>query len=84
MSQTLLGAMAALELPMDAGPVAPGSRRGTAPAAGTDWPARALDLLQTAEDRLREGDWAGYGQTLEELRALLEGLQGDSTGRSQQ
>ncbi|NIP81655.1 MAG: hypothetical protein GWM90_21540, partial [Gemmatimonadetes bacterium] len=58
---------------------------GDAPAAaarpgGDRWPARALELLDRAGERLRAGDWAGYGETLDELRALLERLQRDPTG----
>jgi len=39
------------------------------------WPAAALDLLERAEDRAREGDWTGFGAALAELRALLERLE---------
>ncbi len=35
------------------------------------WPKEALDLLDLAEERLRSGDWAGFGVALEELRTLL-------------
>ncbi|MFC1660648.1 UPF0182 family protein [Gemmatimonadota bacterium] len=38
------------------------------------WPREALDLLEEAEARLREGDWNGFGQALDELRALLRRL----------
>lgn len=38
------------------------------------WPAAALDLLERAEASARAGDWQGYGQALEELRALLTRL----------
>lgn len=41
------------------------------------WPQEALDLLDVAETRLKDGDWAGFGQALEELRALLRNLSGD-------
>jgi hypothetical protein len=34
-------------------------------------PREALDLLDSAEDRLRSGDWAGFGEALERLRQLL-------------
>jgi uncharacterized membrane protein (UPF0182 family) len=44
------------------------------PAAGEAWPQEALDLLDRAESLLREGDWAGFGEALEELRALLRDL----------
>jgi hypothetical protein len=39
------------------------------------WPAAALELLEEAESRAREGDWQGFGNALDELRALLETLQ---------
>jgi len=35
-------------------------------------PVRALELLDRAEDRLRQGDWAGYGEEMDALRRLLE------------
>ncbi|MFC1575369.1 UPF0182 family protein [Gemmatimonadota bacterium] len=38
------------------------------------WPAEALELLDVAETRLREGDWAGFGVALDQLRTLLRGL----------
>ncbi len=45
------------------------------------WPQEALGLLDQAEERLRNGDWAGYGEALEELRALLRNLSGGSGER---
>jgi uncharacterized membrane protein (UPF0182 family) len=47
------------------------------------WPAAALDLLDRAEARLREGDWVGFGAALEELRILLQDLErsGGGSGR---
>ena len=36
------------------------------------WPAEALRLLDAAEARLREGDYTGFGQALEELRRFLQ------------
>ena len=38
------------------------------------WPTAALDLLERAETRAREGDWQGFGEALEALRALLQRL----------
>jgi uncharacterized membrane protein (UPF0182 family) len=38
------------------------------------WPAEALTLLERADSALRAGDFQGFGETLDELRALLEGL----------
>lgn len=40
----------------------------------SEWPTAALDLLDRAETRLRAGDWQGFGEALEELRALLRQL----------
>lgn len=45
-----------------------------APGPGEQWPARALQLLESAQNRLRQGDWNGFGTALEELRDLLEKL----------
>lgn len=38
------------------------------------WPAEALSILDRAEQRARQGDWQGFGEALDELRALLERL----------
>jgi uncharacterized protein len=38
------------------------------------WPREALDIIERADSRLRAGDWAGYGQAMDELRMLLENL----------
>jgi uncharacterized membrane protein (UPF0182 family) len=38
------------------------------------WPREALELLDLAERRLREGDYAAFGVALEELRRLLDRL----------
>jgi uncharacterized membrane protein (UPF0182 family) len=37
----------------------------------TGWAADALQLLERAQQRLREGDFAGFGSALEELERLL-------------
>ena len=38
------------------------------------WPAEALALLEQAETALRAGDFQGFGESLAELRTLLESL----------
>lgn len=43
-------------------------------SGGGRWPAEALSLLERAEQSARGGDWQGFGEALEELRALLERL----------
>ncbi|MDZ7779672.1 MAG: UPF0182 family protein [Gemmatimonadota bacterium] len=42
------------------------------------WPDEALSLLERAEDRLRAGDWEGFGTTWEELRTFLRDLRDDA------
>ena len=56
----------------DAGPTDEGVVDRSAPALG-DWPDEALQLLDSAEQRLRRGDWSGFGRSLERLRTLLQG-----------
>jgi uncharacterized membrane protein (UPF0182 family) len=79
MEETLAGAIAALGgASLVADLVEEGAPSG-APATAVDLatlPRDALDLLDVAEDRLRTGDWAGFGAALDELRRLLQG--GDS------
>jgi uncharacterized membrane protein (UPF0182 family) len=45
-------------------------------AGGQVWSSNALELLERAESAARDGNWQGYGEALEELRALLERLEG--------
>ena len=35
---------------------------------------RAQDVFDEAMDRLRDGDWAGYGEAIDQLGALLDQL----------
>jgi len=58
--------------------IPPGSGEGEAPVGErtAGWTAAALDLLDQAEARLRQGDWGGFGQALRELRQLLESTGG--------
>lgn len=48
------------------------------PGTGAGWTREALELLDRAGERLREGDWAGYGRALEELRSFLERLDSEA------
>lgn len=40
-----------------------------------DLPVEGIRLLDLAEERLREGDWTGFGRALDELRRLLGGAE---------
>lgn len=65
----------------DAGPGAEGDPAAddparSGPSGDPSWPAAALQLLEQAEERARAGDWQGYGEALDELRALLQRLGG--------
>ena len=45
----------------------------------SQWPAEALALLEAADAALRVGDFQGFGEALDQLRALLEGLSAGPT-----
>jgi uncharacterized membrane protein (UPF0182 family) len=63
--------------PVDAAAALP-----TTPSPGLDigaWPTEALRLLDAAEARLRDGDYAGFGQALEELRRFLRDREGSGS-----
>jgi uncharacterized membrane protein (UPF0182 family) len=42
------------------------------PADASDWMRSAIELMRTADERLRAGDFAGFGTAWNQLRALLE------------
>ncbi len=51
---------------------APRLRSGQPSTQG--WSREALEQLDEAEQRLRQGDYQGFGEALEELRSLLQQL----------
>ena len=62
-------------LAVDAGPEHDGREPPGSDAPGiSTWPvaSEALQILDQAEERARQGDWQGFGEALEELRVLLE------------
>jgi uncharacterized membrane protein (UPF0182 family) len=79
MKDTLADALSALFMEPAAGPEHPGA----APAAGatTDRARDALDHYSRAIDRLRSGDWAGFGTELDIMRHILENLSQQSDSR---
>ncbi len=76
MDLTLAGAIAALRGAADRPPDRARDREVERVATDADaaggLPRRALDLFDQAERRLREGDWAGFGEAWRTLRRLLE------------
>jgi hypothetical protein len=78
MRETLPEALAALFSDM---PVPPTMARSP-PSASTDARLReALTLYNQALDRLKAGDWPGFGSALDALRAVLEGTSGQAGQR---
>jgi uncharacterized membrane protein (UPF0182 family) len=72
MKETLAEALAAL---FEAAPVIPTAPTGTpltGPAA--DRAREALDRYHQAIERLKSGDWAGFGTELDAMRGLLEDM----------
>jgi uncharacterized membrane protein (UPF0182 family) len=86
MEETLEGAISALalaggeEVPTLSPEAAVGPEAAAELPSPAQWPQEALDLLDQAESRLRSGDWAGFGEALQELRALLRDLSGGAPG----
>jgi uncharacterized membrane protein (UPF0182 family) len=77
MEETLAGAVASLAGESVRTALATALEAEEAGAVPPVSAARALELLDRAEARLRAGDFAGFGASLDELRAALERL---STG----
>src|SRR6478609_5253199 len=75
MKETLAEALSALFIEPDAAPAAPTTATGT-PLAGpaADRARKALDRYNQAMERLKSGDWTGFGTDLEAMRGLLEDL----------
>jgi uncharacterized membrane protein (UPF0182 family) len=69
MKETLAEALAALFT--EAGSAVAGPA-GEKPPAGTDLLREALGHYNQAMERLKSGDWAGFGTELEAMRAILE------------
>ena len=82
MKETLAEALLALFMEPDAGPAAPSAATET-PLAGAaaDRVREALDHYNQALERLKSGDWAGFGTELDAMRALLQNMNRQSGGR---
>ena len=74
MKETLAGALSAL-FETGGAPKIPSASTGTPLAAPAAAQAReALDHYNQAIERLKSGDWAGFGSQLDAMRGLLENL----------
>ncbi len=74
MAPNLRGAVAGLGSGAARGGSEPGAAGRALEGGGTAleaWPAEALRLLEEADERLRAGDFAGFGERWEELRRVL-------------
>jgi uncharacterized membrane protein (UPF0182 family) len=75
MKETLAEALSALFMEPGTEPAAPGAAPGTPPAGpAADWAREALDHYTQAIERLKSGDWAGFGTELEAMRAPLQNM----------
>ena len=80
MKETLAEALAAL-FETGGAPKAPSASTGTPLAAPAAAQAHeALDHYNQAIERLKSGDWAGFGTQLDAMRGLLEDLSRESIG----
>jgi uncharacterized membrane protein (UPF0182 family) len=71
MEETLADALAALFRPQAAGPASPEEAVGPG-APGIGRAEEALSHFNRAMERLKAGDWGGFGAELDRLRILLE------------
>ncbi len=81
MKETLAEALAALFLEPGAAPVVPTTTEEI-PATGsaTSRPREALDRYNQAVERLKAGDWKGFGAQFDAMREVLEKMNQQSTG----
>jgi uncharacterized protein len=78
MKETLAEALAALFT--EAAPSVAIAPAGVPAAAAADWGREALGHYNRALERLKAGDWAGFGAELDAMRAVLENASPQSSG----
>jgi uncharacterized membrane protein (UPF0182 family) len=82
MKETLADALSALFTEPSAALAAPSAATGPPPAGpAADRAREALHHYNRAIERLRSGDWAGFGTELDAMRGLLEDLSRHSGGQ---
>ncbi len=64
----------------DISPAASGTPAVPGDGASAGWASTALAQLDEAQQAMAKGDYVGYGQSLGNLRSLLEGIAGTTTG----
>ena len=79
--ETLADALSALFTEPSAASAAPSAATGTSLAGpAADRAREALEHYNQAIERLKSGDWAGFGTELDAMRGLLEDLSRQSRG----
>jgi hypothetical protein len=85
MAETLEAAIAALYRGTAEVPPTPADQAraptGVPAVPGGDWPREALELYERAQERLRQGDFAGFGEAWARLREVLMRATGQSNPR---
>jgi uncharacterized membrane protein (UPF0182 family) len=78
MKETLSEALSALFAAPGTAPTASAGGAGEMPHA--DAAQEALDRYKQAMERLKSGDWAGFGTQMDAMRSVLEKLSRESNG----
>jgi uncharacterized membrane protein (UPF0182 family) len=82
MKETLAEALSALFMETSAAPTTPGAATEMPSANPANNQAQqALDRYNQAMEKLRSGDWAGFGEQIGAMRGLLEDMSRRSGGR---
>jgi uncharacterized protein len=82
MKETLAEALSALFVETSAAPATPDAATEMPSASPADNRAqKALNRYNQAMEKLRSGDWAGFGKQIDAMRGLLEDMSRQSGGR---
>ena len=82
MKETLAEALAALFAETSAAPATPdAATQMPSPSQADNRAQKALDRYNQAMEKLRSGDWAGFGKQIDAMRGLLEDMSRQSGGR---
>jgi uncharacterized protein len=81
MKETLGEALAALFTENGAAPATEGTTGSSGVGSDAKQAQDALDRYNRAMERLKSGDWAGFGKHMDEMRSVLEEMSRQSSGR---